>query len=202
MVENGIANAIFRRALLSAKKVIGEEDLNAVLYAAGLSRFVKNIPDDDIKIGISAEEYARFNTAMEERYGRGGQFVLKRIGHEMFRSVIRDQAALLGLAGITLKLMPSQQRINFVLNSMANAFKDTNPKLESQVEQYEGHPSYTEHHCPICMGRKSDHPVCHLQVGELEEAVSWAVGDAFDVREIECIAKGDSVCRFIVFEKS
>lgn len=202
MVENGISNATFRRALLSAKRVIGEDDLNAVLYTAGLSRFVNKIPDDDLNTEITAEEFARFNAAIEERYGRGGQFVLKRIGNEMYRAMVKDQSALLGLAGITLKLMPAEQRINFLLNSLANAAQETNPKLETQVEQYEGRASYAEHHCPICMGRESDHPVCHLQAGELEEAVRWAVGNAFEVREIECIAKGDHLCRFVVFKKS
>jgi len=37
-------------------------------------------------------------------------------------------------------------------------------------------------------------------VGSIGEAVQWAPGQPYQVQETQCIAKGDSYCRFEVVE--
>lgn len=192
-----MVNALVRQALVAAQEVIGENGLNTILRTSGLERFIGNFPPDDLQPAIQAAEYARFNQAIEEFYGRGGRGILRRIGKASFQYALREQSALLGLAGVALKLLPERARIKFILTSMANALKKTNPQVEAWVEEGE-HLAYLEATCAICHTRHAETPICHLYVGSISEAVQWATGREYAVRETHCLACGDPYCRFEV----
>jgi len=193
-----IVNALVRQALVAAQEVMGENGLNVVLRTTGLERFIGNFPPDNLEPGIPASQYGRFNEAIEEFYGRGGRGILKRIGKASFQYGINEQPALMGLAGIALKALPQKQRIKFVLNSVADALKKSNPEVEAWAGEKDGKMIYVERTCAICNGRTSDKPICHLYVGSLSDAIKWATGVDFDVRETACIAMGDDYCQFEV----
>ena len=195
-----IVNTIVRQALAAAEEVMGANGLNAVLRLSGLGSFVNNLPPDNLEPAIKATEYAQFNQAIEDFYGRGGRGMLKRIGKASFQYAINEQPALLGVAGAALKLLPEKQRIKFILNSMASALKKSNPQVEAWVEEEDGKIAYIESSCAICHSRKSDKPICYLYLGSLGEAVEWATGKEYAITETHCMAKGDSYCRFEVGE--
>ncbi len=195
-----IVNALVRQALIAAEEVMGTHGLHAVLRSSGLERFIEAMPPDDLNPGIRSAEYARLNEAIEEFYGRGGRGMLQRIGRASFRYATREQAALLGVAGVALKALPQKQRIRFILNQMVNALKKTNDQVDAWVEEKDGKIAYVEATCAICHGRTSDHPVCHLYVGSLSEAVKWATGKDYEIIETHCLAMGDPYCRFEVGE--
>jgi predicted hydrocarbon binding protein len=195
-----IVNALVRQALVLAQEVMGENGLNAVLRARGLERFICNFPPNDTNPGIKTVEYARFNEAIESFYGRGGKGMLRRIGKASFQYGVREQGALMGVAGAALKLMPQKGRIKSVLNAMVNALKKTNPQVDAWVEEEGDKIAYCESTCAICLGRHSDQPVCHLYVGSIGEAVRWATDQEYEIAETHCVAKGDPHCRFKVGE--
>ncbi|MBI3738621.1 MAG: hypothetical protein HY258_06215 [Chloroflexi bacterium] len=193
-----IVNALVRQALTSAQEVMGENGLNAVLRASGLEKFIGNFPPNDLTPGIQAAQYAKLNQSIEDFYGRGGRGMLKRIGRASFQYAVREQAALLGIAGVALKLLPEKQRIKFILNSTADALKKSNSQVEAWVEESGDTIAYFESTCAICHSRTSTEPICHLYVGSLSEAVQWATGKSHEIVETHCMAKGDSYCRFEV----
>lgn len=193
-----IVNALVRQALVAAQEVMGENGLNAVLRTSGLERFIGNFPPNDLNPSIQASQYARLNAAIEDFYGRGGRGMLKRIGKASFEYAVREQAALLGVAGVALKLLPERQRIKFILNSMVGALKKSNAQVEAWVDDSGERVAYLESTCAICQGRTSQTPVCHLYVGSIGEAVRWATGREHEIIETQCIAKGDPHCRFEV----
>lgn len=195
-----IVNALVRQALTSAEEVMGENGLHAVLRTSGLERFIGNLPPDNLEPAIHASEYAKLNAAIDEFYGRGGRGMLRRIGRASFQYAVREQAALLGIAGVALKLLPEKQRIKFILNSMAGALKKSNPQVEAWVDDSGERIAYLESTCSICHGRESDVPICHLYVGSINEAVLWASGNEHQIIETHCLAKGDEYCRFEVGE--
>lgn len=195
-----IVNALVRQALIAAQEVMGENGLSAVLRASGLERFVGNFPPDDMNPSIQTSQYARLNAAIEEFYGRGGPGILKRIGKASFEYAVREQSALLGLAGAALKLLPEKQRIKFILNSMVGALKKSNSQVEAWVEDSGERVAYLESTCGICHSRQSEKPICHLYVGSIGEAVRWATGREHQIIETHCLAKGDPYCRFEVGE--
>ena len=193
-----IVNALVRQALTSAQEVMGENGLNAVLHTSGLEKFIGNFPPDNLDPSIQASQYAKLNEAIEAFYGRGGRGMLRRIGKASFQYAVREQAALLGIAGIALKLMPEKQKIKFILNSMAGALKKSNPQVEAWLDDSGERIAYLESTCGVCQGRHSETAICHLYAGSIAEAVRWATGKEFEITETHCIAKGDPYCRFEV----
>jgi bacteriochlorophyll 4-vinyl reductase len=193
-----IVNALMRQALVSIEGVMGKNGLTAVLRSAGLDRYIDHLPPDDLRPAVKSSDYARLNAAIEEFYGRGGRGMLHRIGKASFEYGLREQSALLGLAGVALKLLPIRQRLPLLLNSVANALRKTNPQVRVTVEEHDGRFVYLAHTCSVCFGRHSDRPVCHLYVGTLTEALRWGTGQNLQVRETQCLARGDDSCRFEV----
>lgn len=195
-----IINSLVRQALTSAQEVMGDNGLNAVLRASGLERFIGNFPPNNLEPSIQAWQYAQFNQAIEEFYGRAGKGMLRRIGKASFQYGVREQAALLGVAGVALKLLPERQRIKFILNGMVDALKKSNPQVNARVDESGERLAYIESTCAICHSRHAETPICYLYVGSIAEAVQWATGKEHAVVETHCLAKGDPCCRFEVRE--
>ena len=195
-----IINSLVRQALTSMQEVMGDNGLNAVLRSCGLERFIDNFPPNNLEPSIQASQYAKLNEAIEQFYGRGGKGMLRRIGKASFQYGVREQSALLGVAGVALKLLPEKQRIKFILNGMADALKKSNPEVNAWVDESGDRLAYIESTCAICDGRKSADPICHLYVGSITEAVHWATGREYAITETHCMAKGDEYCRFEVGE--
>src|SRR5512143_553728 len=193
-------NSLVRQALVSAQEVMGDNGLNTVLRTCGLERFIGNFPPNDLQPSIQASQYAKFNEAIEAFYGRGGKGILRRIGKASFQYGVREQSALLGIAGVALKLLPERQRIKFIFNGMADALKKSNPEVNAWVDESGDRLAYVESTCAICNGRHSADPICHLYVGSVAEAVNWATGKEYVVTETHCLAKGNDYCRFEVGE--
>jgi predicted hydrocarbon binding protein len=147
---------------------------------------------------VKSAEYARLNKEIENFYGRGGPGFLRRIGRASFQYGLREQSALMGLAGIALKVLPERQRIKLVLNNMMDALKKSNDQVEGWVEDEGDVISYTETTCASCVDRTSDKPVCHLYMGAIGEAVRWATGKEYEIIETHCLAMGHEFCRFTV----
>ena len=198
--DSMIINSLVRQALTSAQEVMGDNGLNTVLRTCGLERFVGNFPPNDLQPSIQASQYAKFNEAIEAFYGRGGKGILRRIGKASFQYGVREQAALLGIAGVALKLLPERQRIKFILNGLADALKKSNPEVKAWLDESGERLAYIESTCAICHSRESDKPICYLYIGSITEAVQWATGREYEVTETHCLAKGDEYCRFEIGE--
>ena len=195
-----IVNTLMRQALVAVEEVMGKNGLNAVLRMSNLEQYVDNLPPDDLNPSVKSSDYARLNEAIESFYGRGGRGMLHRIGKASFQYAVREQSALLGLAGVALKLLPRKQQIRFILNSVANALKKTNSQVQVEVEEADNTFVYVARTCSVCYARQSDKPICHLYVGSIGEAVRWATGQPYQIQETHCIAKGDPYCCFEVIE--
>jgi len=195
-----IINSLVRQALTSAQEVMGDNGLNAVLRTSGLERFISKLSTNNLEPSIQASQYVWFIQAIEDFYGRAGKGMLRRIGKASFQYAVREQAALLGVAGVALKLLPEKQRIKFILNGMVDALKKSNPQVDARLDDGGDKLAYIESTCAICHSRHSETPICYLYVGSISEAVQWATGKEHQVVETHCLAKGDPYCRFEVGE--
>lgn len=196
--DSVIINGIVRQALVSAEEVMGAHGLQAVLRTSGLERFINNLPPNNVDPAIKTSDYARLNQSIEEFYGRAAKGMLRRIGKASFQYGVREQASLLGVAGVALKLLPEKQRIKFILNGMAEALKKSNSEVDAWMEEKDGVVAFVDRSCGICWGRQSEQPVCHLYIGSVGEAVFWATGSEHEIVETHCLARGDEYCRFEV----
>ena len=195
-----IINSLVRQALTSAQEVMGDNGLHTVLRTCGLERYIDNFPPNNLEPSIHVSEYAKLNEAIEAFYGRGGKGILRRIGKASFQYGVREQSALLGVAGVALKLLPEKQKIKFILNGMADALKKSNPDVNAWVDESGDNIAYIESTCGICYGRESTTPLCYLYAGSITEAVLWATGKEFAVTETHCLARDDEYCRFEIGE--
>ncbi len=191
-------NALMRQAIMAIGQVMGQQGLKVVLREAGLERYVDELPPDDLEQDVSTVDYATLNQAVEEFYGRAGKGMLQRIGRASFRYGVEEQATLMGVAGAAIKLMPQKTRIKFILTQMAKSLMDVNQDTTIEVQETPQGFVFADLTCGVCCCRKAEHPICHLYIGSISEAVKWATGQEYEVREIECRATGAEACRFLV----
>jgi len=192
-------NAMLLQLLKGIEKVMGTHGLKAVLRLSGLERYVDNPPPNNLEFGVLAREYAALNEAIEQFTGRAGKGMLQRIGRSSFRWGVKEQSAVMGLAGIALKVLPVQLRKRAVLLGVRKGIMDTVNYASIDVQEENGVLVFTDYACVSCHTRHSEQPVCHLYVGSLQEAMTYATGKdfkAFDVLETHCLARGDDFCRF------
>lgn len=110
--DRGMPSAALRLLFLSIEEVMGAAGIKAVLNGAKLSTYINNYPENTIEYGVTFGEYGKVEQAVEDFLGpRGARAILIRVGRELFRYSLREQSALLGIAGNALKNMPliSQQ---------------------------------------------------------------------------------------------
>ena len=191
-------NALMRQAIMAIGQVMGQRGLRIVLRQARLERYVDELPPDDLEQDVSTVDYAALNQAVEEFYGRAGKGMLQRIGRASFRYGVEEQATLMGVAGAAIKLMPQKTRIKFILTQMAKSLMDVNQDTTIEVQETPQGFVFADFTCGVCCCRKAEHPICHLYIGSISEAVKWATGQEYEVREIECRATGAEACRFLV----
>ncbi|MFQ6101817.1 MAG: V4R domain-containing protein [Anaerolineae bacterium] len=194
-------NALMRQAILAIGDVMGERGLKVVLRQAGLERYVDELPPNNLELDATAAEYAALNRAVEEFYGRAGKGMLQRIGRASFRYGVEEQAALMGVAGVALKVMPRKTRIKFILTQMAKALMDVDEETYIEVQETPEGLVFADFTCGVCYGRQAEHPICYLYIGSINEAVKWATGQDYEVRETACRAMGAEACRFLVVGK-
>ncbi len=192
-------NALLLQMLRGIEEVLGSNGLSVVLRSSGLERFIGNPPPNNLEHGVLAREYANLNAAIEDFTGRAGKGMLQRIGRASFRWGIKEQAAVMGLAGIALKALPQRLRKRAILLGLRKGLMDVVDYGLVDVQDQAGVLVYTDYACTICHTRHSDKPACHLYVGTLGEAMVFATGKdlrEFDIVETHCKAMGDGFCRF------
>jgi bacteriochlorophyll 4-vinyl reductase len=191
-----LPNASLRVLFLSMEDVMGQNGVSAVLNAAGLRRFVKNYPPNNLDDCVPFEDYATVVKAVEDFYGaRAAKASLIRVGRATFQYALKEHPATIGLAGLALKLMPLNMQTKTVLGNVANGMtKDLNEP--AHVEEQADHFLFVKEACGACQGRKADKPVCFTTNGALLESLKWATGKNFDVTETICRATGGVTCTF------
>ena len=191
-----LPNATLRVLFLSMEEVMGQHGVNAVLNSAGLSRFVKNYPPSNLDQCVMFEDYAMVVKAVEDFYGaRAAKASLIRVGRATFQYALKEHPAMIGVAGLALKLMPLNLQIKTVLGNVANGMTK-NLNEPSHIQEQADHYLYVKEACGACQGRKADKPVCFTTHGALLESLKWATGKGFDVRETICRAAGGATCTF------
>jgi len=191
-----LPNASLRVLFLSMEEVLGQHGVNATLNTAGLTRFVKNYPPNNLEDCVPFEDYATVVKAVEDFYGpRAARASLIRVGRATFQYAMKEHPATLGLAGLALKVLPLNMQVKMVLNNVANAMT-RNLHEPAHVKEQADCYLYVKDACSACHGRKAERPVCFTTAGAILESLKWATGKHFDVSETVCRAMGGATCTF------
>ncbi len=190
-------NKIARIYLLVLEDIMGKNGLNAILKIAGLAHLVDNYPPDDLHKDFDFADFAALNQGLDEMYGpRGGRGLAMRAGRAAIKHGLDAFGPAVGMTGFAMKALPLSAKLKIGLPAMAKVFTQFSDQI-SRVEEHGDHFVYIIERCPVCWGRHSDKPICHAAVGLLQGGLHWVSGGKeFRVREVQCIASGDSVCSF------
>ena len=195
-------NKMGRIILLAMEEIMGRNGVNAVLNLAKLRRLINNYPPNNYDRQFSFEDVGEIQQALEDMYGpRGGRGLALRAGRACFKYGLKEFGPVLGIADLAFRLLP----LNMKLKVGAEVFADTFNKYTDQRVRLTDDEDQIYWHierCPICWGRKSDIPCCHLAVGILQESLYWVSGGKnFSVQETSCIARGDEACTVVIEKK-
>jgi predicted hydrocarbon binding protein len=181
------------------EEVIGRSGVNAVLNLSGLSFFMKPAIPFDPGVLISYHHLSDTQDTLEQLYGlRGGRGLALKAGRAFFTFALRQYGRELGLLDQAFLLLPPAVKIQAGLQRLACFFNETGDSaihLEEDPRQFQ----WTVENCPLCWRRRSDVPICHMQVGMLQEYCSWASGGKnYTIVETECRAAGAKACVFTI----
>ncbi len=191
-------NDALRLLFLAIEEVMGADGMKAVLHGGKLDNYINNYPPKNLDLGVKFSEYGGAEQAIEDFYGpRGSKAMLQRVGRATFNYGMKEQSAVLGLAGQALKAMPLPltAKMKLLLEQMVSAANKTINQpthLEEDGENF----WFVVDHC-ICLYRpKHDAPCCHVTIGALTEAMKWLTDKHFDVKEAECMNTGAAACKY------
>jgi len=183
------------------EEVIGLAGVSAVLNLSGLSSLMKPaIPlDSDGDVMISYYDLSDTQDTLEQLYGlRSGRGLALKAGRTLFNLSLRQYGQELGLLDRDFRLQPPAVKIKTGLQRLAlyfNQIGDSVIRLEEDTHQFR----WIVENCPLCWGRRSDVPICHMQVGMLQEFFYWASGGRnYAIEETECSAMGARACLFTI----
>ena len=194
-----LPNKLGRVLLASLEDVMGRSGLSVILNQAKLRHLINNYPPTNLDLGWSFEEMAALFQALEEIHGvRSGLGIAVRAGRASFYYLQQDLGAVLGASGRAFRLLSLGTKMKAGLNALADMYNKTSHqvvRVEEQVSRFLFHVD----RCPICWGRHASTPICQMQVGLLEEALSWVShGKNLAVEEVGCIAGGGPSCSYAV----
>ena len=196
--QRPMPNAGLRVLLEAIEEVMGENGTKAVLNAGGLSKYIDKYPPKDLEQEATFAEYGAVQQAVEDFYGpRGARAMLLRIGRSTFQFGLRDQPAILGLAGIALKALPEKTRMKIILDRMARAATET-VNQPTMVRDEDDAFYFIVDACPCQWRPDHDKPCCYTTVGVLMEAMAWVTGKVYRVEEVACINNGAASCVYRV----
>ncbi|NOY97875.1 MAG: 4-vinyl reductase [Chloroflexi bacterium] len=192
-------NRMGRIILLAMEEIIGQNGVNAVLNLASLSSMIDRYPPRNRDLQIPFETISSIQSTLEQIYGpHGGRGLALRTGRACFKYGMREFGPQLGLTDMAFRLLPLSTKLRLgsrVFASLFNRHTDQRVRLEEQPGQIHWHIE----RCPLCWGRHTDEPVCHLAVGLLQESLYWVSGGKiFNVEETHCIARGDPACTIVI----
>jgi predicted hydrocarbon binding protein len=191
-------NDALRILFLAIEEVMGKDGMRAALRGAKLERYIDNYPPKNLNLEVKFSEYGAVEQAVEDFYGaRGARAMLLRVGRTTFNYGIKEQSAVLGLAGQALKAMPlpTSAKMKLLLDQMVSAVNKT-VNQPAVLEESSDEFNWVVSHC-MCMDRpKHASPCCFVTLGGLTEAAKWLTDKQFPVQEVTCINMGADACRF------
>jgi predicted hydrocarbon binding protein len=193
-------NANLYVLILAVEEVLGKNGLALTLNQGGLSNLVGKYPPNNMDMEVPFSLYGKVQQAIEDFYGpRGSRAILLRVGRALFRYTLHERPALIGLASVALKALPTTARQKLILSQLVKASAE-NFNMPGELIETADTFIVNRTACP-CQFRKRDpdEGFCdHVTAGTLYEAAKWATGKTFKVTQTKCLNTGDLLDEFTV----
>ena len=191
-----------RSILTSAEEILGVKGINAMLNLAGLIEYSGNYPPDNIQKAFPFTHVAGIQQGLYDMYGsKGARVFATRGGEQTFQHSLSKYDKVQKAAQMAMGLGTIETRMKIGLNFFMKFFNTVSDQVV-RIEEDDAHWYWIIEVCPMCWGRQSGEPVCHLGVGVLNAASRWATnGVKFRIAEIQCHAMGAENC-ILAIEKN
>ena len=184
-----------RILLLAMEEVLGRSGLNAVLRLASLDHLIGDYPPNTLDRAFPFEQLGGIHDSLDRMFGpQSGRGLALRTGRVCFKYGMQEFSPNLGSGNLSFRLLPLNLKVISGAKAFANLF---NQNSDQRVHVSEAPDRIWWHveRCPICWGRQTEAPCCHLVVGLIQESLYWVSGGHnFMVEETQCRAHGDSLC--------
>jgi predicted hydrocarbon binding protein len=191
---------VFKGVILNGmEEVIGPGGLNEFLNRSDMAFLKEACQTKDECTRISYHDLSMAQLNLEELYGQpGGRGLALIAGRNYFTYGMRQYGKTLGLHDLTFKLLPLKTKLNVGLTRIARLITESSDST-IHVEESPSQFHWSVERCPLCWKRHSDVPICHMQVGMLQEFTYWVSGGKiFSIVETECSAAGAETCVFTI----
>ncbi|MCP5101530.1 MAG: 4-vinyl reductase [Chloroflexi bacterium] len=181
-----------RIILETTEEIVGKNGVTALLNLAGLNEYVDNYPADNMKKEFPFEHVGKLQQAYWDMYGpRGARAFAIRAGAKTLNDGIERFGKVAMAARAAMTIGSVNKRMSIGLEFFAKFFNAVSDQKVS-VEEDDAAWYWKIHVCPMCTGRTSDKPVCHLAVGVLQGAIGNFVSkDArYRITPTHCQAMG------------
>ncbi len=184
-----------RIILTSAEEVMGHQGVSAMLNMAKIPQYLDNYPPDNMKKEFPFSGVGQLQQAIWDMYGnRGARVFAVRAGEQAFKSGLAQFKSVSAMAQVAMRVTSLEAKVKLGLEFFSKFFNTVSDQVV-EIDEDEKHWIWRITRCPVCWGRKSEEPVCHLAIGVLQAALAWATeGKKFRLMETECMAKGDENC--------
>jgi predicted hydrocarbon binding protein len=184
-----------RVMLTSAEEVMGAQGVAALLNMAGMKELIGNYPPDNMKKEFSFSQVGKLQQGIWDMYGnRGARVFATRAGEQSFKDGLTQFKSVAAAAQVAMKVGTLEAKMKLGIEFFSKFFNSVSDQVV-KVSEDDKHWIWTITDCPVCYGRKSEEPVCHLAIGVLQAAAAWVTdGKKFRLQETECKAKGDKNC--------
>ena len=195
-------NKMGRIVLIAMEEIMGRHGVNAILHLANLDHLVNNYPPNNLELGFTFTEFSTIQQTLDDMYGeRGGRGLALRAGRETWKYALKEFMPILGITDLAMRTLPLGIKIKIGLDVFAQTFNRFSDQIVRLGEDERGYLWIIER-CPICWGRETQSPCCHLAVGLLEEGLAWvSKGRRFRLKQVSCIATGDDSCTIVIPKK-
>jgi predicted hydrocarbon binding protein len=189
-------NKMARIYVKAVEETIGPEAIKAVYEAAGVPLALYPPPNDFAK-AFDFAYFSGMNGAIDQMYGqRGGRGLSMHAGRASYAQGFAEFGTMVSTGDLAFKAIPVKAKLTIGLKAIAQVFTKFSDQ-QTTVEDDDTQLVYTIHRCPVCWGRSSAKPICHLTIGLLEAGTyQVSAGRTFLIEEVACQAAGDQVCRF------
>jgi predicted hydrocarbon binding protein len=180
-----------RIVFISAEEIVGEKGVSALLNLAKMPEYIGNYPPDNMHKEFPFSKVGRLQQAFWDMYGpRGARVFATRAGEKSFNDGLNSFGPVAKAAQAAMMIGSLERRMSVGLAFFARFFNTVSDQVVS-VDENEKEWFWNIERCPMCAGRTSDQPVCHLAVGVLQGAFSWGSnGQRFRITPVQCIAMG------------
>jgi predicted hydrocarbon binding protein len=188
-------NRLGRALLRQIEYRVGLEAWLEVLKISRLSDLANLYPPSDVEREFPFEVVSVLQGAVENVFGvEEGRQINREVGRALLDGGLIDFDPLLGIADLPERVLPIGMKLRVGLDTFADVFNRYSDQVV-RLGEVEHHYLWAIERCPVCWGRQTDSPCCHLAVGILEQGLTWTTAGAqFAVEESACIAAGAPTC--------